>query len=261
MSDVRLRRSRAHLRSPSRPAATPRSRRCARGAGRACRRGRACSISAPAPGRIGWPFVAAGDDYVGVDLSFGMLRAFAAASGRPARRWCRPTARAAVRRRGFDAVMLVQVFGGMRAGAGCSTRRGACCGRPARSSSAARSTPEDGVDARMKRSSLSILEGDRRAAPQPATRATTRSAGFEAARRDTPASSPRHGSAHAHAARLSRAPPHRRAVLRAARPVKARGARASSAPGPSGAFGSLDAASSERHAFELQLSHFERGGC
>ena len=28
-------------------------------------------------GRIGWPFVAAGDDYVGVDLSLGMLRAFA----------------------------------------------------------------------------------------------------------------------------------------------------------------------------------------
>src|SRR5262245_15056469 len=28
-------------------------------------------------GRIGWPFVVAGDDYVGVDLSSGMLREFA----------------------------------------------------------------------------------------------------------------------------------------------------------------------------------------
>src|SRR5579864_5842737 len=28
-------------------------------------------------GRIGWPFVRAGDDYTGADLSFGMLRAFA----------------------------------------------------------------------------------------------------------------------------------------------------------------------------------------
>src|SRR3954452_24025241 len=28
-------------------------------------------------GRFGWPFVAAGDDYVGVDLSGGMLRSFA----------------------------------------------------------------------------------------------------------------------------------------------------------------------------------------
>src|ERR1700728_3783692 len=27
-------------------------------------------------GRIGWPFVAADDDYVGVDLSLGMLREF-----------------------------------------------------------------------------------------------------------------------------------------------------------------------------------------
>src|SRR5215472_16635066 len=29
-------------------------------------------------GRFGWPFVAAGDDYLGLDLSTGMLRAFAA---------------------------------------------------------------------------------------------------------------------------------------------------------------------------------------
>ena len=38
-------------------------------------------------GRTGWPFVAAGDDYVGVDLSAGMLRVFAnrAAGGRRAR--------------------------------------------------------------------------------------------------------------------------------------------------------------------------------
>src|SRR5262249_21193069 len=39
-------------------------------------------------GRIGWPFVAAGDDYVGIDLSLGMLRAFmgrAECSGAPAR--------------------------------------------------------------------------------------------------------------------------------------------------------------------------------
>ena len=50
-------------------------RRCSR---RPPWRGRACSISAPAPGGIGWPFVAAGDDYVGVDLSLGMLRAFVA---------------------------------------------------------------------------------------------------------------------------------------------------------------------------------------
>ena len=32
-------------------------------------------------GRIGRPFIAAGDDYVGVDLSFGMLREFAPRAG------------------------------------------------------------------------------------------------------------------------------------------------------------------------------------
>ena len=46
-------------------------------------------------GRIGRPFVAAGDDYVGVDLSLGMLREFARRAGarQPQRRdWCKPTA-------------------------------------------------------------------------------------------------------------------------------------------------------------------------
>src|SRR5687767_5904465 len=32
-------------------------------------------------GRIGWPFAAAGDDYVGIDLSWGMLREFAQRAG------------------------------------------------------------------------------------------------------------------------------------------------------------------------------------
>jgi len=46
-------------------------------------------------GRIGWPFVAAGDDYVGADLSFGMLRDSRRAvqvrpdSSRPMRCGCR----------------------------------------------------------------------------------------------------------------------------------------------------------------------------
>jgi ubiquinone/menaquinone biosynthesis C-methylase UbiE len=64
-------------------------------------------------GRFGWPFVAAGDDYVGVDLSAGMLRIFAGRDlgGR------RPTL---VQADGgalpfpvgsFDAVLLIAVFG------------------------------------------------------------------------------------------------------------------------------------------------------
>ena len=51
-------------------------------------------------GRIGAPFVAAGDDYVGADLSLGMLQAFAARCG-GLRGWCRRMAlrsRSATRR-------------------------------------------------------------------------------------------------------------------------------------------------------------------
>jgi ubiquinone/menaquinone biosynthesis C-methylase UbiE len=72
-------------------------------------------------GRIGHPFVAAGDNYVGVDLSFGMLRAFlhratcsGAAPGPAPPRLVRADGRYlpfpdAI----FDVVMMVQIFGGM----------------------------------------------------------------------------------------------------------------------------------------------------
>ena len=72
-------------------------------------------------GRIGHPFVAAGDDYVGVDLSFGMLRAFlhrASCRGAAAR----PAPPRLVLADGrylpfpdttFDAVLMIQIFGGL----------------------------------------------------------------------------------------------------------------------------------------------------
>jgi ubiquinone/menaquinone biosynthesis C-methylase UbiE len=72
-------------------------------------------------GRIGETFIAAGDDYVGVDLSFGMLRAFLhrancrgalTGPGPPrlvrADGGCLPFADAT-----FDVVLMVQIFGGM----------------------------------------------------------------------------------------------------------------------------------------------------
>ena len=81
------------------------------------------AIEAPSPrlldlgagtGRFGRPFVAAGDDYVGIDLSLGMLREFAGRVAQPA-----PLAQADGERlpfgdATFDAVLMVQVFGGMR---------------------------------------------------------------------------------------------------------------------------------------------------
>jgi SAM-dependent methyltransferase len=80
------------------------------------------AVAAPAPrlldlgagtGRIGRPFVAAGDEYVGIDLSLGMLREFARDAARRSIAQADgehlPFADAT-----FDAVLMVQVFGGMR---------------------------------------------------------------------------------------------------------------------------------------------------
>jgi ubiquinone/menaquinone biosynthesis C-methylase UbiE len=63
-------------------------------------------------GRVGRPFVEAGDDYVGADLSFGMLRAFMQ-RGR-ARLVQADGERLPFADATFDAVMLIQIFGGMR---------------------------------------------------------------------------------------------------------------------------------------------------
>lgn len=64
-------------------------------------------------GRIGRAFVAAGDDYVGVDLSLGMLREFARHAA-PAPLAQADGGRLPFADAAFDAVLMVQVFGGMR---------------------------------------------------------------------------------------------------------------------------------------------------
>jgi SAM-dependent methyltransferase len=106
-------------------------------------------------GRIGWPFVAADDDYVGVDLSAAMLRVFAErreltvaraplliqADGENL-----PFAEAS-----FDAVLLMQVLNAAHDWRRLllETKRVL---RPAGSLIVGRTVaPEDGVDARMKR--------------------------------------------------------------------------------------------------------------
>lgn len=110
-------------------------------------------------GRIGWPFVAAGDDYVGIDLSYGMLRVFA---GR-----CDHGHRAAlVQGDGcalpfgdavFDAMLLVQIFSGFQ-----DWRRLVDEGRRVLRGDGALMlgrtvTPDEGVDARMRRRLLTLL--------------------------------------------------------------------------------------------------------
>ena len=72
-------------------------------------------------GRIGDTFVAAGDNYFGVDLSFGMLRAFlhratcgGASPGPASPRLVRADGRyLPFRDATFDVVMMIQIFGGM----------------------------------------------------------------------------------------------------------------------------------------------------
>jgi ubiquinone/menaquinone biosynthesis C-methylase UbiE len=206
-------------------------------------------------GRIGWPFVEAGDDYVGLDLSFGMLRAFMQCTG------CGYAPRL-VQADGehlpfgdatFDTVMLIQVFGGMRGwrrllaeARRVLRRRGVLVlGRTV--------APSDGLDARMKQQLALVL--DEMGAPSDRTNTRRDAQGWlEQAARGT---------------RLVAA---KWTVERTPRAFVARhrtGARFSALPAPIkeealrrlGAwaetiFGSLDAASVEPHAFELQVFKF-----
>jgi ubiquinone/menaquinone biosynthesis C-methylase UbiE len=107
-------------------------------------------------GRIGWPFVAAGDDYTAADLSFAMLRAFA--NRCPGARLVQAEgARLPFADATFDAVLLVQVLSGvpgwrqLLADALRILRPGGALvvGRVV--------APEDGVDARLKAHLATIL--------------------------------------------------------------------------------------------------------
>lgn len=110
-------------------------------------------------GRIGWPFVAAGDDYIGVDLSYGMLRAFASRCGCGYLRrlvgadgCALPFANAV-----FDAVMLVQIFGGLRDWRRLADEARRVL-RPHGALMLGRMvTPDDGVDARMRQHLATLL--------------------------------------------------------------------------------------------------------
>ena len=104
-------------------------------------------------GRIGWPFVAARDDYTGVDLSLGMLRAFVARDdlGPGAPRLVQadgeqlPFAGAT-----FDIVMLIQVFGGLRGWRRVLADAQRVLRRPGAIVLGRTIMPDGGVDAQMK---------------------------------------------------------------------------------------------------------------
>ncbi len=206
-------------------------------------------------GRIGWPFVRAHDDYVGVDLSFGMLRAFrqrcAGAALVQADGCALPFAD-----RSFDGVLLVQVFGGLkrwRALIEESLRvlrpQGALLlGRTRR--------PDGGIDARMKRQLDLILHGSAPPAEagnsraeaelQLEERAATVSV-IDAATWDATCTPRDFIERHDGGARFSKLPAELRG--RALRQLADWAVRQ---------FGSLDARFPETHRFTLRIFTFER---
>jgi ubiquinone/menaquinone biosynthesis C-methylase UbiE len=208
-------------------------------------------------GRIGRAFVAAGDDYVGVDLSLAMLRAFAHRGA--ARLVQADGAHLPFPDATFDAVMLIQAFGGMHGWRRVLTEARRVL-HPAGALVIGRTVaPADGVDARMKQHLATILDGmgvareggNRREEAlrflaQTASGSCVEAAAWEADR--TPRGF------------LER---HRTGARFAALPAAIKDAAlAKLAAWASATFGSLDRASREPHYFELRVFRFQtNGGC
>jgi SAM-dependent methyltransferase len=113
-------------------------------------------------GRIGSAFVAANDDYVGLDLSGEMLRGFSRRDdlgAHRARLVQGDGARLPFADASFDAVLLVQVFGGLSSWRGLIDEARRVL-RPAGTLMLGRTrSSDDGLDARMKRQLAVLLAG------------------------------------------------------------------------------------------------------
>jgi len=204
-------------------------------------------------GRIGRTFVAAGDDYVGLDLSLAMLREFPHTAGVrliQADGAALPFADAS-----FDAVMLIQVFGAMRRWRDVLAEARRVL-RPKGALVVGRTiVPADGIDAQMKQRLDAIVDesgasAERLNARENALRSLKHSA--RATRIEAAAWI---------AARTPRTfiDRHRTGARFAALPARIKDEALSRlAAWATATFGSLDAASSERHAFELQMFRFDQ---
>jgi SAM-dependent methyltransferase len=203
-------------------------------------------------GRIGWPFVAAGDDYVGADLSFGMLQAFVQRCDRAPRLVQADGHRLPFGDASFDAVLLIQVFGGIGDWRQFITE----VRRVLRSSGAIligrTLAPDDGIDARMKRQLDVIVGSQRRGANRRAdVQQLLAASAADSERRIvgswTVARTPAQFIArHRGGARFSALPDGVKDDAMARLGVWAKAT-----------FGSLDAARPESHQFELQIYRFE----
>jgi SAM-dependent methyltransferase len=109
-------------------------------------------------GRIGRCFVRAGDDYIGVDLSLGMLRSFASRAV-AARLAQADGARLPFPDAAFDAVLLIQVLSGAHGWRHLLTDAMRVL-RPGGALIAGRVVaPADGIDGQMKARLAAILDG------------------------------------------------------------------------------------------------------
>jgi ubiquinone/menaquinone biosynthesis C-methylase UbiE len=109
-------------------------------------------------GRFGWPMVAASENYIAVDVSFGMLREFASRGGSP--RLVRADgARLPFADEAFDAVLLIRVLSGTANWRGLlhEARRVARGGGTLFVGQIV--VPEDGLDANMKQHLSEVLDG------------------------------------------------------------------------------------------------------
>lgn len=222
-----------------------------------------CAAASPRPrlldigagsGRIGRAFVAAGDDYVGVDRALQMLRAFVRRSDADhdlrlvqSDGEALPFADAT-----FDVVVMVQVFGaaGRWRPLVAEARRVLA---PQGSLVVGRTVaPDDGVDARMKQRLASFLAI--RQAPY------RTNAGSQLSRQLSAASCTVVTAARWSAQRTPRAflDRHRTGARFSLLPADVRDeALADLAAWAADAFGSLDAVLREPHAFELRIVRFE----
>jgi ubiquinone/menaquinone biosynthesis C-methylase UbiE len=212
-------------------------------------------------GRIGSPFVAAGDDYVGVDLSLGMLREFARRGGardsHPPRLVQADGRRLPFRDATFDAVMLIQVFGADQSWRPLATEARRVLRSPGVLVIGQTTMPPHGLDEQMKQRLASFL--DRMAVPfhhrkprgdvqrwfESIAQSHTRLVAAEWNADRTPRGFlSRRGTG----ARFAALP----------QPIKEEVLRKLST-WATATFGSLDAVFSERHAFELRVFRFREG--
>jgi SAM-dependent methyltransferase len=230
-------------------------------------------------GRIGHAFVGAGDDYVGVDLSLAMLRAFAARAQAPALAQADgehlPFADAA-----FDAVLMIQVFGGMRGWRAVLGEARRVLRRDGALILGRTIAPADGLDARLRERLALILAELRDRSPH--ERSDMRDTGSRISLRSSGLRPSEARNTREEAAQwLATQAPHETRVAvtwtaeRSARAFLERhrtGARFAALPRATqdealarladwaaATFGSLDAAAREQHQFELQIFQLASG--